>query len=165
MRILVILFIAYCPFIYAHDFHVGLAKAAYNNEAKSIEVSLEVEAHDIEDWLNDKGLTTGHIENLSSDTALQQKVYAEILKNFGAKIDGKALSFKIVGIEVQSDDRAYIYIIAENIEPFKEIDWNFSVLMDHDENQQNKLELTVDSKKYYATFLHHQRWATIKLKA
>jgi len=92
-----------------------------------------------------------------------KQLTGEILANFSATTDLQKLNFSVLGIEVARDGRAFIYIAAEEVKPFKSIEWTFSLLMDHDDTQQNKLELIVNNKKYYAVFLNEKRKALIKL--
>ncbi|GAA0874880.1 hypothetical protein GCM10009118_12880 [Wandonia haliotis] len=165
VRYILILFLALgVRDISAHQFHVALAKTVYNEKDKAMEVTLEAEAHDIEHWLEDKGIKAGHLEMIERNSDLWKKMSKEILANFGATTDKQKLVFYVVGIEVVRDGRVFIYVYAERVEPFNEITWTFSLLMDHDDSQQNKLEMKWKSKKYYAVFLHTKRTATIKIK-
>ena len=148
---------------FGHAFHVALAKASYNAGEKTMEVTLEIESHDLEHWLEDKGMKIGHIEMIEKNTPTWHKLTGEILVHFAAQTDSQKLQFSVLGIEVARDGRAFVYLVAENVVPFKRIDWTFSLLMDHDDTQQNKLELIVNKKKYYAVFLNEKRTATIKL--
>ena len=164
LRYLVVFILLSTPLsLFAHQFHVALAKAEYNAKEQTLEVTMEVESHDIEHWLEDKGIAVGHIEMVEKNSDKWTKITEEILKNFTVKTDGKSHTLTVVGWEIARDGRLFIYLYAENIAPFKEIEWKFSVLMDHDETQQNKLELTVNKKKYYAVFLNEKRTALIKL--
>lgn len=162
-NILTILILLYSFTSFGHAFHVALAKAEYNAEDKTMEVTLEVESHDLEHWLEDKGIKIGHIEMIEKNSPTWKKLSDEILANFAATTDLQKLNFSILGIEIARDGRAFIYVVAEEVKPFKTIEWTFSLLMDHDENQQNKLELIVNKKKYYAVFLNEKRKALIKL--
>ena len=164
LRYLVVFILLSTPLsLFAHQFHVALAKAEYNAKEQTLEVTMEVESHDIEHWLEDKGIAVGHIEMVEKNSDKWTKITEEILKNFTVKTDGKSHTLTVVGWEIARDGRLFIYLYEENIAPFKEIEWKISVLMDHDETQQNKLELTVNKKKYYAVFLNEKRTALIKL--
>lgn len=163
MKSLVLFCLFASSITFGHEFHIAIAKVNYNEKAKILEATIQVEAHDIEDWLTEKGIAVGHIEHISKRPSLQDSVYQEILKNFAAKIEGKQVDFTVIGIEVENDGRAFIYLKSSKIKLFDTIEWTFSILMDHNEKQQNKLELTVGEKKHYATFLHHERTQTMQL--
>ena len=164
LRFLVIFLLVVAPIqLFAHQFHVAIAKAEYNSVEQTLEVTMEVESHDIEHWLEDKGIVVGHIEMIEKNSEQWTKITEEILKNFSVKTDSKAQNITVVGWEIARDGRLFIYLYAENVAPFKEIEWKFSILMDHDESQQNKLELLVNNKKYYAVFLNDKRTAIIQI--
>jgi hypothetical protein len=142
---------------WGHAFHVGLAKAEYNVSNKTMEVTLELESHDLEHWLEDKGLAVGHIEMVEKHSDLWNKMTTTLLNHFKANTNKQKLKFSVLGLETVKDGRVFIYLIAENVSPFTEIEWEYSLLMGHDMNQQNKLELTYNSKKYYAVFFEKKQ--------
>jgi hypothetical protein len=92
-----------------------------------------------------------------------KKIVAVLFQHFKAETDGSKLKFEVLGLEALKDGRLYIYLVAEQVKPFQSITWTFSLLMDHDPGQQNKLEIIVNKKKYYAVFLQDKKTATIKL--
>jgi hypothetical protein len=149
--------------LWAHAFHVGLAKAEYNAANSTMEVTLELDAHDFEHWLEDHGVQVKHIEMVAKNSETWKKIVAILFQHFKAETDGSKLKFEVLGLEALKDGRLYIYLVAEQVKPFQSITWTFSLLMDHDPGQQNKLEMIVNKKKYYAVFLQDKKTATIKL--
>jgi hypothetical protein len=146
---------------WSHAFHVALAKAEYNSLNSTIEVTLEIDAQDFEHWLEDHGVSVKHVELIAKNSEPWKKVNTILLNHFGATTAQGKLQFDMLGMEAMKDGRLFIYLVAEQVKPFQSIDWKFSLLMDHDPGQQNKLEMVVNKKKYYAVFLQDKKTVTI----
>jgi hypothetical protein len=149
---------------FSHSFHVALAKAEYNSVNSTMEVTIELDAADFEHWLQDKGIGIKHIEMVTKNSDSWQKINHTLFDHFKAETGQGFLKFQLLGMEAMKDGRLFIYLVAENVKPFSSVNWTFSLLMDHDPGQQNKLEMTVNKKKYYAVFLQDRKTATLKLE-
>lgn len=154
----------------AHSFHVGLAHADYEEETQMLFCTMQIEYADLTHWLEDLSLNF----NLDELTINKQKsndwdrFELFILKHFSAKTNLTAIDFSLFDVELELDGRVFIYVYAQNVKPFDQITWTYSMLMGHSLEQQNKLEfkyITKDkSETFFAYFFEKERSKVITIK-
>lgn len=160
-----ILFLSFLisSFASAHNYYFGFAEMQYNELNRTLETTVVLSAHDLEDVLLRKGTISKSLEYLTSDEAALAAVAAEVLKDFHVKAGGKAVAFRALGFEITRNGMIQLYLLAENVAPAKTYDITFACLMEVFPEQQNKITFICQSQKYSAVFLPHQRSATIAI--
>ena len=129
----------------AHKYYLSLTQINYKNEAKAVQIIINVFMDDIELALNkdydiDLQLTTKReLEN--------NDIYFEkYLKNkLNFKVDGKAKNFNYLGKEYDGD-LVFFYLEIENINEVNSIDVSNQLLLEHFPEQQNLIKSKVGKK-------------------
>ena len=150
----------------AHSFHVGIAFVEYEASENRMYATVQLERSDFAHWMEDFSLpyTFSEIITKKNESKHWSAFESFIGKHFSAHTNQGHLSFNLFDIEEEDDGRLFLYLIAEEVEPFREIDWTFSLLMGHSTEQQNKLELKIDEENYFAYFFENEPTQTITLK-
>ncbi len=153
----------------AHEFHVGMCYAEYEEESGIIYSSIQLESRDFAHWMEDLGLDFNLDDLVKNQTQSDQWDAFEsfVLVHFGADANENAIEFYLFDIEIENDGRLFLNILAEDVRPFSSISWKFSLLMGHSMEQQNKLEFKyIESEKeqvYFAYFFETEITKTIAL--
>jgi hypothetical protein len=155
---------------HAHEFHVGICRVDYEEAEKMMFCTIQLESGDFEHWTEDQN----QLFKLNELTRNQRKSESWksfetfILRFFGAKTNTSAIQFELFEIEIEADGRMFIYLIAQDVEPFDEITWHFSLLMGHSMEQQNKIEFKYinaeKAKTYFAYFFENETYKTTQLQ-
>ncbi len=119
---------------------------------KRIELSLSVSTHDIEHYLQDKGVKVKELEDFQSDTLMQKEFSDELLKGISFSINNLTVKYKIVGYQVNKNGLTDFFFQSEVIELSNEITIRFDLLMDQYKAQQNKLTFIYNLKKHTYPF-------------
>lgn len=154
----------------AHSFHVGLAHADYEEEKEMLFCTIQLEYGDLSHWLEDLNLHF-NLEELAKN---QQKspdwqAFKKFLaKHFSAKTNLSTIEFELFAIDLELDGRLFVYVYAEQVKPFNNIKWTFSLLMGHSMEQQNKLEFKYirndQNETHFAYFFETEQTQTIHIK-
>lgn len=147
----------------AHNYFFGFAEMQYNAVNHTLETTVVLSAHDLENVLLQKGSISKSLEYLTADSTAIAAVEKEVIANFSVKTGGKTAIFKSIGFEITRNGMINIYLLAENITLGKELEISFTCLMESFPEQQNKITFIRDSQKYTAVFLPHQRSAVIHI--
>lgn len=165
MRTLFILFSfsILSSFSNAHNYYFGFAEMQYNALNKTLETTIVLSAHDLDEILMKENKISKHLEHLSQDSSGISIVGNEIQREFSIKADQKTIRFQCIGFEVLKNGLINIYLLAENVAPPKSLEINFSCLMKHFPEQQNKLTFIDGNKKLTEVFLPNKPTSTILL--
>jgi hypothetical protein len=130
----------------AHKYYLSLTQIEYNQNAKSLEIIINVFMDDIETALNqdynlDLQLNTNK-ELKESDT-----YFANYLKEkLQFSINNKSLQFNYLGKEYDAD-LVYFYLEIKEVEYFTSLEINNKILTQHFLEQQNVVKMKVGKKK------------------
>jgi len=130
----------------AHKYYLSLTQIEYNQDAKSLEIIINVFMDDIETALNqdynlDLQLNTKK-ELKESDT-----YFANYLKEkLQFSINNKSLQFNYLGKEYDAD-LVYFYLEIKEVENFTSLEINNKILTRHFPEQQNVVKMKVGKKK------------------
>jgi len=155
---------------FAHSFHIGLAKVDYDEEKQTLFSTLQLESNDLEHWLESLNLTFDlqEINTKQAESSHWNNFQLFIQKHFNALCNETEIRWKLFEVEQELDGRIFVYLYAEKVKPFHTITWNFSLLMGHSMEQQNKLEFKYISKDqtetFFAYFFENERAKVIKIK-
>jgi hypothetical protein len=126
----------------AHEFHVGFARADYEEGEKMLFCSIQLEIGDFEHWIEDRAedFNIFELARNQKNSVVWHHFEKFVFGFFGAKTNLSNIQFELFEIEIEADGRIFMYVVAYDVEPFTEITWQFSLLMGHSMEQQNKLE-------------------------
>lgn len=129
----------------AHKYYLSLTQINYKEEAKSIQIIINVFLDDIETALNDDykidlQLTTKN-ELKDNDTYFNRYLNNNLL----FKVNGSTKNFSYIGKEYDGD-LVYFYLEIENISELKTIDVENNILTSHFSEQQNLTKFKVRDK-------------------
>lgn len=151
--------------LHAHNYYFGFAEMQYNATNQTLETTLVLSAHDLEDVLKSKKLIARELEFLEKDSltiaTLETFVNSEFIVSSGAN----RAHFSLLGFEVLKNGLVQIYLLSAPFVLQKSIDISFSILMSEFPEQQNKLTFIHNSQKRTAVFLPHKRTDSIILEA
>lgn len=147
----------------AHEYYFAFAEAQYNNSSKKIELSLSVSTHDIEHWLQDKGVKVKELEDHYKDSSIQKEFSNELLKGISFSINSLNIEFKIIGYQVNKNGLTDFFFESNEVELSNLITVRFDLLMDKYKEQQNKLTFIYQLKKHTYPFTQINKEQVIQL--
>lgn len=147
----------------AHEFYFSFAEMQYNEKTEQFEISLEVTGHDLEDYLNDQGVSIPRLEECLGKPIYLSMIEKEIANGFQVIVKGKSLSLDLVGMKINDNDQVVFFLTSRKMEKPKSIEIQYDLLMDFFPLQQNKLTLFKPEGKQFVTFLNTRSKRTIEL--
>jgi len=148
----------------AHEYFFAFAEVEYNTSSKCLEMTLQGSAHDVEDVLNESGISIEELEDHYSDSLMQVKLERFINDGLVFSANGVTTYLHLKGMEVKTNGMVYFYLASTEITLVNSIDIQFDWLMNVLDQQQNKLTLNYLGNKYNAVFLPQQRRFTIQFE-
>lgn len=155
----------------AHEFHVGLCFAEYEEESRMMFCTIQLESGDFEHWLEDQNqkYNLNELAVKQKNSAFWKDFESFISKYFHAKTNEAKIDFELFEIEIEPDGRLFVHLVAYNVPPFSSIIWHFSLLMGHSMEQQNKLEFNylnaANQQLYFLYFFENEFQKTIEIKS
>lgn len=141
-------------FSFAHDYFFAFADVDYNSTNKTLEISIEMSGHDIENALSKAGYQfKKHIENETQNTEFKKFFEEYLLKHFVIFNNNKIATLKSIGYEVLPNDLLYVYFVSEEVDISSEFSFQFDLLMNEFPAQQNKLTFNRNNVKHSLVFL------------
>ena len=148
---------------WSHSYYFGFAEIQYNEINHTLETTIVLSAHDLEDVLmKSKGIEKS-LEFLINDSLANLEIEKFILNSFELAFDNQKADFHLLGYEISKTGMIQIYLLAENVVLKEKIDITFSTMMDVYEAQQNKLTFIQNNKKQTLVFLQNQKSSVIHL--
>lgn len=147
--LLVLLLPLLSSFSFPHDLHISKGIVAYNSEAQTLEISLNLFLDDLELGIEEEA---GHA-NLKLCTPKEipegETYMADYFKNhFQLLVDGELADFKFVSKEPTADyQAAWCYLVVEQVESFSSLTIKNTLLIELFDDQQNIVELKVNKKR------------------
>ncbi len=138
----------------AHEYYFAFGEVEYNESSKKLEISLEVNTHDLEFDMKKSGIVLDkHIEDQVKDAVFKKQL--EVYLNQGFKITNGdlALSLTLIGFDVSPNGLLYAYMESAPIELEPQLTFCFKLLMESFPNQQNKITFIRNKEKQTAVFL------------
>tara|TARA_R110002049_G_scaffold63_11_gene409 strand:- start:1337 stop:1834 length:498 start_codon:yes stop_codon:yes gene_type:complete len=129
----------------AHKYYLSLTQIKFNEEAKSVQIIINVFMDDIETALNkdnniDLQLTTKK-ELKNNDVYFEKYLH----DNLQFKINNSAKEFNYIGKEYEGD-LVYFYLEIENIAKITSIEVTNKILLKHFPEQENLIKSKVGKK-------------------
>jgi len=147
----------------AHDYYFAFAEMELNEESQKLEVTLILNSHDIDHWLQNTNFTLLDLEKPSLEKNLK-----EDLNNFlqsGFIISSNSINYNLIfkGILLKDDGNIEFYFESQKKIESEEITISFDLLMDKYNQQQNKLIYLKELEKETYEFLPSKTSHLIKL--
>lgn len=146
----------------AHEYFFAFAEIDYNPASSCFEITLEGSAHDVEDVLNETGITIGELEDHYTDSVMLRQIEGFISNGLVLSSGGKTAQLHLEGMEVQPNGLVHFYLKTDPITFNGTLDLQFDWLMDALPKQQNKASVRYEHQTHTAVFLPHQRRTSIK---
>lgn len=147
----------------AHEYHFAFAEMEYNTTSKAYELTLTVSAKDLEHDLEHEGLNYGHLETIKGNKFIEIELAHFLLEHFSVEDQSSQVEFKFLGFEVLKTGMANFYFESAPEEIPTSLKVKFDLMMDYNQDQQNKLTFIYYQKQYTKAFLYHERLKEIKL--
>ncbi|MBK7128648.1 MAG: hypothetical protein IPM74_01530 [Crocinitomicaceae bacterium] len=123
----------------AHSYFVSTSQMEYNEQSKTIDVSLKLTAHDFEHILEEKFNQRMHIEDIADSSETGQYIQNYLKENFTLSSENILAEFMYVGKEVTLRDELFFYFSFSNITNAKIIHVKNTVLFLQFNQQQNMI--------------------------
>lgn len=149
---------------WSHSYYFGFAEMQYNEINHSLETTIVLSAHDLEDVLMKSNAIDQSLEFLINDSIANLEIEKFILNSFQVEFDEQKADFYLLGYEISATGMIQIYLIAENVSIKEKLNITFSTMMNIFEAQQNKLTFIQNNHKQTAVFLQNQKSSLIYLK-
>jgi hypothetical protein len=148
---------------FGHEYFFGFSEVEYNDISRKFECTIIVSTHDLELALENEGVETGDLAEISKGDQGFFNVQEYLNKHF--KIwTTDLVNLNMVGSEVSLNGTTSFYFESDVIEIAPEIKVSFDLLMDIFKQQQNKITLTYRNNRYTRTFLYTERVQSIELE-
>lgn len=119
-----------------HPFHISLTEIRQNRESKKIEIAQKIFWDDLEVGLKEFHAAEINFLNPKEPEKLKSQVTAYLLSANEIRIDGKKVSFKMLGYEVE-EDAAWFYFESDPVNWKSKIEVKNAVLIESFSDQQN----------------------------
>lgn len=143
-------------FSQAHEYYFSFVELSYSQNSKQYEGTLIAETHDIDRWLEKRGVMAGDMGFRQTDPSFLQELQVHLFAGF--KVE--QLNFILDGFEVSADGQTYFYFHAKS----KELDClkiYYPLMMNLFEEQQNKVTFLQGATQHTALFLNNKTSAKI----
>jgi len=128
----------------AHKYYLSLTQITYNNEAKTVEVIINVFIDDIETALNKIHSKDFRLNTKKEPTTTDVHFDKYVRDHIQFNIDGKPVEYQFLGKEYEGDI-VYFYLEIKSIEHIHSIEIKNTLLIDFFPKQQNLVKSKVNS--------------------
>jgi hypothetical protein len=147
----------------AHEYFFAFAEVEYNTSKRCFEVTIEASAHDVEDVMNEVGISIQELEDHYSDSSMILRIQDFIHKGFQISSGDHSATLLLKGFEVSNTGMVSFYLESAPIDLGKEVVFRFDWLMDQLPQQQNKVTFKYNQQVFTSVFLPGKRSDTIPL--
>lgn len=145
--LIIVLFFTLSFNAHTHEYYFAFSEVEYNSTNKCLEITLNVSTHDIEHWINEKGLKIKELENHYSDSLMRIKISNLILIGFNVSNNHSDIKLNLIDYEVKKNGITSFYFTSPKFEIISPLIIRFDLLMDKITQQQNKLTFIKKDKK------------------
>jgi len=138
----------------AHEYYFAFGEVEYNESSRKLEITLEINAHDLEFDLKKSGtVLNGHIEEQAQNPNFKKQLELYLTQGFKITNDDLALTLTLLGFDVMPNGLLYAYLESQPVELNKRVFFTFDLLMESFPDQQNKVTFIRNKQKQTAVFL------------
>ncbi len=140
MRLLFISsFLILCSFT-LHKYYISNTKMVLNEMAGNFEVTMKIFTDDFERTLNAEKSETIILKSGVQESDISYAIETYVRDNFKIWIDDRPITWRYVGAEIEND-LSYVYFEFIQMENFKELRIENSILFDQFEQQSNVIDI------------------------
>lgn len=161
-RVLIISLLAFLT-MSMHKYYFSFGELQYDDTKKRFEISITTTGHDLENYLKHKNVSIPKLEECVDNQLHLKKIESVLQEGFKLTVNSSEeksneenILLELVGMDVDTKDQAIFYMVSRKIEKPKSFSVNYSLLMDHFDEQQNKLTIYTDAGQEFLTFLKHK---------
>jgi hypothetical protein len=148
----------------AHEYYFAFGEVEYNESTRKLEITLEVNAHDLEFDMKKSGIDlVGHIEEQTQNSNFKKQLELHLTQGFKITNEDLGLSLTLVGFDILPNGLLYAYLESQPITLDKRLTFTFNLLMESFPSQQNKVTFIRNKQKQTAVFLPSKPTETITL--
>jgi len=136
-----------------HEYYFSFGEIQYSEQQNRFEISITCTGHDLEDYIESKGIGIPKFEECIDSPVHQKKIEKIIQDGFKVLVDETSILLELVGMEVNTKDQAVFYLTSRKMDKPESFDVEYNLLMDYYPIQQNKLTVFTPDGKEYLTFL------------
>ena len=138
----------------AHEYYFAFGEVEYNESTRKLEITLEVNAHDLEFDMKKSGtILNGHIEEQAQNRDFKKQLEIYLVQGFSITNDDLTLTLTLLGFDVMPNGLLYAYMESQPVELDKRLFFTFDLLMESFPDQQNKITFIRNKQKQTAVFL------------
>ncbi len=130
---------------FTHKFYVSISQVELNHEAKSLEISMRLFAHDLEDAIllstKEKLLLGSKKENPKA----KEIILTYLKSNFKIIQSERSIEYKLLGFELENDI-IWLYVEAPYKQLVRDLEISNSLITDLYEDQKNIINFKVKDK-------------------
>ena len=137
----------------AHDFHLSKTAVHYNEEAKSLEVTMHIFIDDLELAMASQGIEAMYIATEKEHEHADSMIHKYISSVFQLRVDQQVVDFEFLGKEESEDLIAiWCYLEKKDITPMQTIAVRNSLLTEIYDDQKNMFSFKGIGIKEYLLF-------------
>ncbi len=148
----------------AHPFYFSYTELEYNEFKECLQGSISVSSHDFEELLNENTTRKITIVEAMNDSILKNKIEEILNAGLSFSCNSKHINLELEGYEMDLNGTTYFYFSSEKLAKPQEIEVEYDLLMNRNNEQQNKLTFIHRNKKYTFEFLTHQKTKLIAIE-
>lgn len=148
---------------FSHDYYFAFAEMELNKKSNKLEVTLIINNHDVEHWLENTDFGLLDTEKNTLNDSLKVILSNQLLSGFSIQNSNIYLKLDFKGILVKKDGNIEFYFESETITNTDQVNVTFDLLMNEYEQQQNKLIYIKDLNKETFEFLPSKTSYLVKL--
>jgi hypothetical protein len=130
-----------------HKYYVSITDAEYNQESEKFELSIKFIGHDLEKALLNSGAPNLFLGTPKENEKANHYLQTYINQRFHMVVDGKSLSYKLIGKEINNDDFIYCYLESDEVSGPKSVTIKNTLLTEVFNEQANTVYLKVGNQK------------------
>lgn len=157
------LFLGLSSFSVLHEFYISITSIDYNKKSKSIEITHQFIAHDVEKAILKESKIDLNLDEPNEYLKADSVLFAYILSHFNitAKND---LELKWIGREVNLDETLWVYIETSKIDKPETLVVKNTFLIDDFETQSNITHVNFGTKQQTFSFNRLNKTHTYSVK-
>ncbi len=128
-----------------HEFYLSVTEIEYKAEKQSLQIITRVFTDDFENVLRERFNDDIRLVEDNEDGPVKEMIEKYLSQKLALKAGSKNLDLNYLGKEYESD-QVVLYIEAENVKPFKQIEVTNTILTDLFDDQKNVVHVTVNGK-------------------
>jgi hypothetical protein len=138
--------------VLAHPYYISVTEVEYRSKEKELGLSCKFYTDDFEEAL--KAFSKEKADLSKGDKSKNQKLISEYIgRHLKISISDKPLQLRFMGFE-NDQEATWCYFMAENIEPFKNIEIESDLLYEVKNEQVNLVHVTVDGNRKSGKLSH-----------